>query len=211
MENYMATKNKNKITTSDIPLLDSEIDVLIQNLSPTEITQLLKSYAHKLIELNQDLDKWKFMACCDEMTTSRLNNNNKAYSECSAKIYTRSYWEAIFKDSNQDLEADCYLIDLNGLKTINDNLGHSKGDNLICECARILSNYGTVFRMGGDEFFLIVDSGREEDFKSYLDTNQDKLTFAYGYYHKLPTDTYKYVLKHTDNKMYNHKRIIKNR
>jgi diguanylate cyclase (GGDEF)-like protein len=51
-------------------------------------------------------------------------------------------------------------IDLNGLKSINDNSGHSQGDLLLQEFAAILqrsfSGVGNVFRMGGDEFLVIV-------------------------------------------------------
>ena len=54
---------------------------------------------------------------------------------------------------------------MNGLKTINDSLGHTKGDELLQEFAKILQSafdgVGDVFRMGGDEFLVIV---REDKF-----------------------------------------------
>lgn len=49
--------------------------------------------------------------------------------------------------------------DLNGLKQINDTQGHEAGDQLICQAARImksLTDDSAVFRMGGDEFMLVV-------------------------------------------------------
>jgi diguanylate cyclase (GGDEF)-like protein len=56
-------------------------------------------------------------------------------------------------------------MDLNGLKTINDTYGHTQGDLLLQEFASILQaafrGVGDVFRMGGDEFLVIV---QEEQF-----------------------------------------------
>ena len=52
------------------------------------------------------------------------------------------------------------FADVNGLKYINDNLGHAAGDELIKGAASCLDNafskYGTVYRMGGDEFSAIL-------------------------------------------------------
>ncbi len=55
--------------------------------------------------------------------------------------------------------------DLDGLKRINDDLGHRMGDSVLIQTARLLrqsvraSDY--VFRMGGDEFLVVlVDSNR---------------------------------------------------
>ena len=53
-----------------------------------------------------------------------------------------------------------YSIDINGLKKINDTLGHSAGDELICGAAdcitTVFNKYGKVYRTGGDEFIVIV-------------------------------------------------------
>ena len=64
-----------------------------------------------------------------------------------------------------DAEYALINMDLNGLKTINDSLGHVQGDLLLQEFAAILqdafSGMGEVFRMGGDEFLVLV---RQEQF-----------------------------------------------
>ncbi len=52
------------------------------------------------------------------------------------------------------------MCDIDGLKLINDTLGHHAGDELIRVAARILneccSPADAVFRMGGDEFLLLL-------------------------------------------------------
>ena len=51
------------------------------------------------------------------------------------------------------------FADLNGLKTINDNNGHSAGDKLIKDAAAILKEVfpeAEIYRAGGDEFMVLL-------------------------------------------------------
>ncbi len=51
-------------------------------------------------------------------------------------------------------------MDVNGLKTVNDQLGHAAGDELLLgavECMKkCLGKYGRLYRMGGDEFAAVM-------------------------------------------------------
>lgn len=51
-------------------------------------------------------------------------------------------------------------LDINGLKKVNDNLGHHAGDELIIGAANcikgVFGNYGSCYRTGGDEFMVIL-------------------------------------------------------
>jgi len=53
-------------------------------------------------------------------------------------------------------------LDLDGFKDVNDEHGHIAGDSLLCECVsawrRLLPSDGLLFRIGGDEFLLILGS-----------------------------------------------------
>ncbi len=61
---------------------------------------------------------------------------------------------------NADFPICVAAIDVNDLKQINDTLGHSKGDELLRTCARILQRTfrrtDTVARLGGDEFAVLM-------------------------------------------------------
>lgn len=59
------------------------------------------------------------------------------------------------------------LLDLDGFKAINDELGHGAGDQLLVAVAERLRNgvegQGQSFRLGGDEFVLLLDGNQPAD------------------------------------------------
>lgn len=59
------------------------------------------------------------------------------------------------------------LLDLDRFKNINDTFGHHIGDLLLKECARKLKeftgNNDRVYRVGGDEFIIILSNATEQD------------------------------------------------
>lgn len=62
------------------------------------------------------------------------------------------------------------VCDINGLKQINDTLGHKAGDELICQASEIICNLfkrSPVFRIGGDEFVVIL-AGLDYDEREFL-------------------------------------------
>lgn len=59
------------------------------------------------------------------------------------------------------------LVDIDGFKTVNDTLGHSVGDALICAVARRMdarfADAALVARLGGDEFCLVLDAAPDAE------------------------------------------------
>ncbi len=81
------------------------------------------------------------------------------------RLYNRRcYEEDLEVHRKGQLESDFVLfsIDVNGLKTVNDTMGHAAGDELIKGAADCLSlavgSNGKAYRTGGDEFMAIVHS-----------------------------------------------------
>lgn len=76
------------------------------------------------------------------------------------KCFNRHAYETAIH--SLDLHKDWIYIsmDINGLKRVNDSLGHAAGDELICAAADCMKscfqNYGNVYRIGGDEFVIII-------------------------------------------------------
>lgn len=80
---------------------------------------------------------------------------------------------------------------------------------MICDCARLLSKFGTTFRLGGDEFAMVTyNKESTKMFNRYLATAVD-LNFAHGFYHKKPSDSFDHVMKMADDNMYNTKAMMK--
>ena len=69
-------------------------------------------------------------------------------------------------ETNDALAFAIVILDVNDLKTVNDREGHAAGDQYLKNACRIICDYfshSPVFRIGGDEFAVIVQ-GRD-----YLD------------------------------------------
>ena len=86
-----------------------------------------------------------------------------AMTDEMTRLYNRrSYEEDLAACGAQPLDGDLVLLsaDLNGLKTVNDTIGHQAGDELIRGAANCLllavGNRGKVYRTGGDEFMSIL-------------------------------------------------------
>ncbi|WP_156036737.1 GGDEF domain-containing protein [Ruminococcus sp. HUN007] len=79
-------------------------------------------------------------------------------------------------DLDRQIEKSCQppfaivICDVNGLKDINDSLGHKAGDEYIRRASTVICNafsHSPVFRIGGDEFAVIL-KGRDYDCRSDL-------------------------------------------
>ena len=73
-----------------------------------------------------------------------------------------AYMDAVAElDASMPAQLAVFLVDVNGLKSANDTIGHEAGDELICGTARCVENTlglnGRTFRIGGDEFVALAD------------------------------------------------------
>lgn len=84
------------------------------------------------------------------------------------RAYLQRYAETTFQSGKEEMNSLAVLyIDLNGFKTVNDSLGHKRGDQLLQMIAGRLENAvegrGLLVRLGGDEFVIVAqDFSREE-------------------------------------------------
>jgi len=76
-------------------------------------------------------------------------------------LYNRYSWSKAFeKIEKEQTHVTVCTLDVNGLKKVNDSKGHLAGDNLIkgaATCIKdVFEEYGDIFRIGGDEFSVII-------------------------------------------------------
>ena len=94
----------------------------------------------------------------------------------------RSYEEDLSKMSAND-QFIYISMDVNGLKIINDSHGHAAGDELICGAAACMRScfdkYGKVYRIGGDEFAVIITEDINE-FENMIHRFKSNITNWHG-------------------------------
>jgi diguanylate cyclase (GGDEF)-like protein len=70
--------------------------------------------------------------------------------------------EELERSKRSGTELCCIMLDVDHFKSINDNFGHLKGDDVLRELAKILKNsvrtYDVLGRYGGEEFMILLPS-----------------------------------------------------
>lgn len=74
----------------------------------------------------------------------------------------------------------CIVVaDINGLKEVNDRLGHASGDNyinLVAECINSTKSKQMIsYRTGGDEFVVIMENADEKEIREFIHNCSDKV------------------------------------
>lgn len=101
-------------------------------------------------------------------------------------VYNRNHFESeLLQYQNRERQSvGVILCDLDGLKLVNDTLGHDPGDQCLKATASILKkqvgDLGSVSRIGGDEFGVLMPNGNQED----IDAVQDKILQAIQEYNE---------------------------
>jgi diguanylate cyclase (GGDEF)-like protein/PAS domain S-box-containing protein len=141
---------------------------------------------------------------------------------------------ALLASSRSDSAGALFFIDVDNFKTLNDTLGHDKGDLLLESVARRLSaavrEEDTVARLGGDEFVIMMEglSLNAPDAAAQARIVAEKILAAFKENHDLlglaylctasigiamftrATDTVEELLKHADLAMYQAKAAGRN-
>lgn len=96
-------------------------------------------------------------------------------------LYNRNFFEIKFPelDNITDETVSIVLIDVNGLKLINDAFGHVEGDKALTETASLLLEtflHSDVFRIGGDEFAIFLYNKTETEVSILINTLNRKVS-----------------------------------
>ena len=186
-----------------------EINDYMENLTRTTLElEDTQQHAAEIMELTNK----------DALTGVR---NKNAYDKEVQKIE----WEI----SSGYKDFGVVLVDLNYLKRINETYGHEKGNisiKALCKLVCEIFEHSPVFRVGGDEFVIIL-KGRDlkgidsliEQFNDHIDGLQkdgslepwEKISAAIGYalFDKSTDKTVEDVFKKADKAMYDRKLAMK--
>lgn len=149
-----------------------------------------------------------------------------SYKDQLTKLYNRHYLEKIRDEvkSEKNHPLCIFTMDMNDLKIVNDTFGHDEGDRLLMKVSEIFRHVfpadALMFRMGGDEFMIILPNvmeefvhgmkGRMRELLEEYSRETFPVTMAVGYYisQDLEEDLFD-ALKKADAFMYEDKRQYK--
>lgn len=138
-------------------------------------------------------------------------------------IYNRAFFEEQLKhfDLLRDVTVGLLICDLDGLKLINDSLGHDAGDKLLQAVAHILQSVfrdgDVIARIGGDEFAVLLSFKAGNALPYHRDRLQQCIAAHNEAHQKLPISLstgfarkrdgmdMRAVFKEADNNMYREK------
>lgn len=193
-------------------IADGNLEVSLSCNSQDEVGTLSKSLREMANQLKMRMDFINGLAYMDMLTGIQ---NNTAYSREISMI----------RDDIQNGKSDfaVFVVDVNGLKYINDTYGHEYGNKLITKTAVVIAEvfgHKNVYRIGGDEFAVIMRGVNSEECRELEQKFEERLKERDGeirilaaigssVYDKNIDSDYESVFKRADGEMYKRKQKMK--
>ena len=134
----------------------------------------------KVMKEKYEKEKFRYTSNTDELTRCY---NRRAYEEDINKLDLTKEWVYV-------------SMDINGLKNANDSFGHAAGDELIRAAADCMKNsfseHGKVYRVGGDEFVVIITKDIPQ-FENLLRAFEQRVESWHGEFVESMAVSYGYV------------------
>jgi diguanylate cyclase (GGDEF)-like protein len=162
----------------------------------------------------------RFVFAESAMQLAELQTRYAYYDQMTGLQNRRAYEEKI-DQYRKNMPSGCCVVmaDINGLKQMNDNLGHEAGDELIigsAECLRQSFHHDEwIYRVGGDEFCVITDGTAEnvEECLKQLEVvgsqwkgrHVNGISISCGHASDKEFDDFDSMLKAADERMYAYK------
>jgi diguanylate cyclase (GGDEF)-like protein len=148
-----------------------------------EVGALMSSFGHMLQTVEQQATEINAFASKLDAAYKELESTNLRLKEYSFKdevtgLYNRRFFtmrldEELARYRRFNHPASVVLLDLDGFKAVNDDLGHAVGDETLRDVAQILQKHSrginVVSRYGGDEFAILLVETSKAGARLYAD------------------------------------------
>jgi diguanylate cyclase (GGDEF)-like protein/PAS domain S-box-containing protein len=128
----------------------------------------VQSYTHPDLYSEKDIKLLEFVSSQVATAIERKRIEEKirylSFHDALTDLYSRAYFEEELERYNfpRYYPLSIMMVDVNGLKVINDTFGHHEGDRLLQHFASLLNSISrkgdVIARLGGDEFAILLPS-----------------------------------------------------
>ena len=189
----------------------------------TEKGKYLEEYFTPIENDNKDIIG---VTVFSEDITERYNYQQNmiyiSYHDVLTGLYNRRFYqEQIEKlDKEKHYPFSIAFGDINGLKLINDSLGHAFGDKAIIRIANTLNNITKekniyIARIGGDEFAILMPNTPLKEARALIDKTKTEInkivinsihvSMSFGIATQIGAEDFKEIITKAENEMYAHK------
>ncbi|MBE5904914.1 MAG: GGDEF domain-containing protein [Pseudobutyrivibrio sp.] len=169
VSNYVLAKLTDKNTIIGYLLVDNisrETDVNIKEVVESVAIFISEEVRNYILQ-----SEMLYMSEHDILTDAR---NRKAFNSKIGML------------EGMDISVGICFVDINGLKSVNDEMGHEAGDNVIKEASEAIASIFKkkyCYRIGGDEFVVVMPQVSEETFAKHVERlrkKSKKISMAIG-------------------------------
>lgn len=142
-------------------IAEGDLSVSLSHQTKDEVGMLADSFQQTVNHLQKYIDYINGLAYRDGLTGVK---NKTAYQEAVSKLEEQT--------RTGKPEFAMIVFDINNLKVVNDTHGHDFGDILIMDSCKLICKVfkrSPVYRIGGDEFVVILENGDYDNYEELLD------------------------------------------
>jgi diguanylate cyclase (GGDEF)-like protein len=212
---------------SPAPVADVSPNGALLGIPAAELTPRVRdtiiTLMHEVELLREELDRTKLRLT----ELEKLADTDSLSPVANRRAFVRELSKAMSYAERYSVPTSILFFDVNGLKKINDTLGHAAGDQVLIHVAETLRanvrGSDIIGRLGGDEYGLILTHANEEQALAKSQFLSERISerpvefqghqitaaAAVGVYCIGPGETPTDVLSRADERMYHHKRALK--
>ena len=209
------TKPLKTLTEAAEQIAEGNLDVELPKPTNDEVGILTRSFDVTVQNLKKFISGMRYKAYSDPLTHVK---NKNAYELEKERLELQM--------QTGDAKYALLMLDTNDLKKINDAYGHDHGDEYLVNCCQMICRvfeHSPVFRIGGDEFLVLLENmdyeRREELIDEFNRRSQESMKEPYAWNRVStakglaiyePSDTSpEDVLRRADHAMYHDKKAMK--